>query len=206
MKSKLIAFSLLLAGTAITAKAQDHFQANKWSDNVFVGAGIGGMSVINSGFNAPTLNIGLSAGKHLTPIWSVRGQINGLWANLDAKNSITNHKIKNKKFIEGNIDAMVNLTTLIDGYKAERLFDVYAFGGPTLMALRSVDGNGKSVKVNAGASAGVGVAYNLNSNLALNMEGRFTFAPSTFLSWSDQKSFETKGVLSIGATYTFGRK
>lgn len=210
MKSKVIALSMLLAGAAMTtAQAQEHYYTEKWSDNMFVGVNVGGMSVINSGFNSPTLNVGVSLGKHLTPTWAIRGQVNGIWTTLDAENSTTGDKISKKKFGEVNVDAMVNLINLFGGYKPGRVFDLYAFGGPTAAISKEVkagaDGD-RDIRFHVGASAGLGMGFNLNSKWALNMEGRFTVTPSTFLSASDRMRVEARGVASIGATYTFGGK
>ncbi|MGL4518580.1 MAG: OmpA family protein [Phocaeicola sp.] len=208
MKSKLIAFSMLLAGASM-ATAQEQYYTEKWTNNMFMGVNVGGMSVINSGFNAPTLNVGISLGKHLTPTWAIRGQVNGIWTSLDVENSTTGSEIDKKKFIEFNADAMVNLINLFGGYKPGRVFDLYAFGGPTVAASKTMtaDADGdRPVRFHVGASAGLGMGFNLSSKWAINMEGRFTVTPSTFLSGSDRMRVEGRGVASIGATYTFGGK
>ena len=57
MKSKLIIASLLLVGACASMNAQekDRYYSEKATDNIFVGAGIGGMAVINDGVNTPHL-------------------------------------------------------------------------------------------------------------------------------------------------------
>ena len=65
MKSKLIIASLLLVGACASMNAQekDRYYSEKATDNIFVGAGIGGMAVINDGVNTPTFNFNVSLGK-----------------------------------------------------------------------------------------------------------------------------------------------
>ena len=68
MKNKIIALSLLLAGTCVSVNAQEaeNYYAKKWTDNIFVGAGIGAMTTFNDGMN-PTFNFNISVGKYITP-------------------------------------------------------------------------------------------------------------------------------------------
>ena len=115
MKSKLIIASLLLAGACVTVSAQEKtkYYTEKASDNIFLGVGVGGMSVINDGFNTPTMNFNISLGKYITPVWGVRGQLGGLWQSLDDQDSGYHRYCK--KFGEVNLDAMLNLINLFGG-------------------------------------------------------------------------------------------
>ncbi|MGL4853082.1 MAG: OmpA family protein [Phocaeicola sp.] len=221
MKSKMIALSLLLAGATTTAvQAQDNFYTPKWNDNIFVSVGVGGMSVLNGGFNSPTLNGNISVGKYLTPTWGVRGQIGGMWQTLDAEETINGQKIKNKKFGEVNLDAMVNLINLFGGYNPNRIFDLYLFGGPTMNIAKAYDtnalnpqtgqmthGNGDNgYKARFGATGGLGMGFSINQKWAINLEGRVGVTPSIFGYDSSCRSAEATGRLTVGATYTFGGK
>ena len=106
MKSKLIIASLLLVGACASMNAQekDRYYSEKATDNIFVGAGIGGMAVINDGVNTPTFNFNVSLGKFITPVWAVRGQVGALWQTLEEQE--TGYSAKNKKFVELNFDAI----------------------------------------------------------------------------------------------------
>ena len=85
MKAKFLTLSILLAGSCVLANAQEkkNYYTKKASDNIFVGVGIGGMSVLNGGLNTPTMNFNLQIGKYITPTWGVRGEVSGLWQSLD---------------------------------------------------------------------------------------------------------------------------
>ena len=63
MKNKIIVLSLLLAGTCANINAQEaesNYYTKKWTDNIFVGAGVGVMGVFNDGMNS-TFNFNISA-------------------------------------------------------------------------------------------------------------------------------------------------
>ena len=68
MKAKFLTLSILLAGSCVLANAQEkkNYYTKKASDNIFVGVGIGGMSVLNGGLNTPTMNFNLQIGKYIT--------------------------------------------------------------------------------------------------------------------------------------------
>lgn len=221
MKSKLIIASLLLVGACASMNAQekDRYYSEKATDNIFVGAGIGGMAVINDGVNTPTFNFNVSLGKFITPVWAVRGQVGALWQTLEEQE--TGYSAKNKKFVELNFDAMLNLTNWIGGYNPDRLLDLYLFAGPTMNFSKAVNaaaeidattGNtvwsfdADGLKTRFGATAGLGLGYDINDKWAINLEGRFGVTPSIFGNGSDCRKAESTVRVNLGATYTFGGK
>ena len=219
MKNKFIALSLLLAGACISVNAQEteKYYTKKWTNNIFVGAGVGAMSPLNDGLN-PTFNFNISLGKYITPTWGVRGQFSGLWQKLGEQE--TGYKGDTKSFAELNFDAMLNVTNLLGGYNADRVVDFYLFAGPTLNFAKAVDTNitiyqdgskdvnfnEEGMKTRIGATAGLGLGFNLNEKWAINLEGRFGVTPSIFGDASDYRKAEGTARLTIGATYTFGGK
>ena len=106
MKNRIIALSLILAGTCASMNAQEaeNYYTKKWTDNIFVGAGIGGMAVFNDGMNT-TFNLNISAGKYITPTWGVRAQIGGFQQKIGAQK--TGYKGDSKTAFELNLDAML---------------------------------------------------------------------------------------------------
>ena len=228
MKAKFLTLSILLAGSCVFINAQEkkNYYTKKASDNIFVGVGVGGMSVLNGGLNTPTMNFNLQVGKYITPTWGVRGVVSGLWQSLDDQdNSFYNQGTNSeyhkycKKFGEINLDAMLNITTLFGGYNPNRVVDFYLFAGPT-MNLSSTGSQftgemagdayqleyNDDLKARFGATAGLGLGFNLNSKLALNVEGRFGVTPSIFGDASDCRKAEATARLNLGLTYTFGGK
>lgn len=221
MKSKLVIASLLLAGASLAVNAQEKnkYYTEKWTDNIFVGVGVGGMSVINDGFNTPTFNFNVSVGKYITPVWGVRGQFGGFWQSLDEQDN--GYSRYCKKFGEINLDAMVNLINLFGGYNPDRAFNLYIFGGPTMNLAKAVDTNitinagtgaqtstytEDGAKARFGATAGLGLGYDINSKWAVNLEARFGVTPSIFGDASDCRKAEATARLNLGVAYTFGGK
>ncbi|GAB6869388.1 OmpA family protein [Bacteroides rodentium] len=228
MKAKFLTLSILLAGSCVFANAQEkkNYYTKKASDNIFVGVGVGGMSVLNGGLNTPTMNFNLQVGKYITPTWGVRGEVSGLWQSLDNQDNSyfvtsTNEYHKYcKKFGEINLDAMLNLTTLFGGYNPNRVVDFYLFGGPTMnLSSKGTEFTGATtgdnyqvlqdnddLKARFGATAGLGLGFNLNQKLALNVEGRLGVTPSIFGDASDCRKAEATARVNVGLTYTFGGK
>ena len=220
MKNKFIILSLALASFCGSVNAQDteNYYTKKWTDNIFVGAGVGAMSVLNDGITSPTFNFNLSVGKYITPTWGVRGQFSGLWQKLDAQD--TGYKGDKKTFAELNFDAMLNVTNLIGGYNADRVVDFYLFAGPTMNFAKAVstnitinqDGTSQTAwtengtKTRFGATAGLGLGFNVNENWAVNLEGRVGVTPSIFGDASDCRKAEATARLTVGVAYTFGGK
>lgn len=219
MKNKFIALSLLLAGacTSINAQEAENYYTKKWTDNIFVGAGVGVMSPLNDGLN-PTFNFNISLGKYITPTWGVRAQFSGLSQKLDKQE--TGFAGDTKSFAELNFDAMLNVTNLLGGYNADRVVDFYLFAGPTMNFAKAVDTNitiyqdgskdvnfnEEGMKTRFGATAGLGLGFNVNEKWAINLEGRFGVTPSIFGDASDYRKAEGSARLTIGAAYTFGGK
>ena len=231
MKSKLLILSMLFAGASVTANAQEaeNYYTKKWTDNIFVGAGVGAMSTFNDGMNT-TFNFNISVGKYITPVWGTRLQFGGFQQKI-GKQKETQFAGDTTTALEFNLDGMLNLTNLIGGYNADRKLDVYVFAGPTLNIAKAwdqtvtfpeVEGdydngftasgtqkstyNGHGSKARIGATAGLGLAYNINEKWAINLEGRFGVTPSVFGAASDYSKAEGTGRLTIGAAYTFGGK
>ena len=99
--------------------------------------------------------------------------------------------LKNKKFGELNVDAMLSLSNLFVDDIAK--FNVYLFAGPTVNFSRTgtkfaevqdanvfLVENEKAFKLRAGATAGLGLAYSITDAFALGLEGRFAVTPSMF--------------------------
>lgn len=156
MKSKLVIFSLLLAGTAMTVNAQtkEKYVGEKATDNIFVSV-TGGISMVNSGksegkFGKPAPHITVSLGKWFTPVWGVRAQ-GGLWkANFDTEHSLGGFDANDlpvgqsadydKNVGQIRLDAMYNLSNAIWGYNPDRIFNLSVFAGPGLTFAKTANG------------------------------------------------------------------
>lgn len=132
MNCKFLALSLIFASSFTAMNAQEKH------DNIYIGAGIGGMTVLNDGMNSPTFNINVKVGKYITPVWGVRAEIAGAWQSLEKQN--TGYSAYCKKFGEINLDATLSLTNLFLKYNKDRALDLYVFAGPTMNIASAVSG------------------------------------------------------------------
>ena len=147
MNYKFLALSLVLASSFTAINAQE--KECKKSSNIYIGAGIGAMSVLNDGLNSPTFNMNIKVGKYITPVWGVRAEIGGLWQSLETqehniKISEDNYNDYCKKFVEFNLDGTLSLTNLFLKYDENRKANFYVFAGPTLNISSAVSGSQKT--------------------------------------------------------------
>ena len=217
MKSKLVIASLLLAGACaanLNAQEKTNYYTPKWSDNIFVSVGGGVHAINNDGFNKLAPHFSVSVGKLITPTWGVRAQVNGITQHLCLDDAYWEH---NKTYVGGNIDAMINLSTLFAGVNPNRFFEVYGFLGPQVTVAKSAnvliqndgtmisDGDEKA-RARVGASAGLGLKFNINTKWAIDVEARGAIAPSVFGNISSHRKAEGTGTLTAGVSYIFGGK
>lgn len=152
MKSKLVMLSLMLAGAAVTATAQnkEKFYSESFKDNIFVSVGVGGQFSLNpdnadskEGFGKTiTPLINLSVGKFFSPVWGIRGQVYGWSSKLYSQYPFNQGSFQERKenYIGLNADAMLNLTNLFCGYKPGRKFEFMAFVGPSMNVVKNYGG------------------------------------------------------------------
>ena len=233
MKSKLVIFSLLLAGTAMTVNAQtkEKYVSEKASDNIFVSV-TGGISMVNSGksegkFGSPAPHITVSLGKWFTPVWGVRAQ-GGLWkANFDTNHSYGEFGTTgtsasyDKNVGQIRLDAMYNISNAIWGYNPDRLFNLSVFAGPGITIAKTANGDiddtssetmwyrvpagEEKGRVYVNGSIGLQGKFNVNKYWDIDIEARGELAPSYLGHLSTAKT--VGGIyVGAGATYTFGGK
>ena len=233
MKSKLVIFSLLLAGTAMTVNAQtkEKYVSEKASDNIFVSV-TGGISMVNSGksegkFGKPAPHITVSLGKWFTPVWGVRAQ-GGLWkANFDTNHSYGEFGTTgtsasyDKNVGQIRLDAMYNISNAIWGYNPDRLFNLSVFAGPGITIAKTANGDiddtssetmwyrvpagEEKGRVYVNGSIGLQGKFNINKYWDIDIEARGELAPSYLGYLSTAKT--VGGIyVGAGATYTFGGK
>jgi outer membrane protein OmpA-like peptidoglycan-associated protein len=176
MKSRLIIFSLMIAGVAVSASAQEKkekFVCDKPSDNIFLSVGVGANASMykEDGLSlgdAISPHITISLGKWITPTWGFRGQV-GFWKDKintgygeagdlgKDKLGIIYYQPGTKQgydIVNGRLrlDGMLNLSTLFFGYNEKRVFNLSAFAGPGLTIANTYTEYGR--KEGTGTAAG----------------------------------------------------
>lgn len=144
MNYKVLALSMVLASSFTAINAEEKKECKKPS-NIYIGAGVGAMSVLNDGLNSPTFNFNVKLGKYITPVWGVRAEIGAAWQSLEAQEpNIKGGKSYSdycKKFAEVNLDGTLSLTNLFLKYNPKRVLDLYVFAGPTMNIASAVSYN-----------------------------------------------------------------
>lgn len=123
----------------------------------------------------------LNIGYQFSPVFGVRAGASGWQARGGWVAPRTNYKYS---FIQGNIDAVLNITNLISGWKPNRFFNAYGFIGAGFNhgfdndeAVALADGGGyklaylwRDSKNLVVGRAGLGVDLRLNNYISLNVE------------------------------------
>ncbi len=71
-------------------------------------------------------SLGLSAGYQFSPVWGVRAGVSG-WQSKGGW--VTPEQTYKYKYLQLNADAVVNLSNALGGYRHDRFFNSYVFGG-----------------------------------------------------------------------------
>lgn len=226
MKIKTLLLSALVMGASCSLSAQTtdtdvKYMSPKFKDNIFISIGVGAQGYLTQdnfdhGFGKviePLVN--LSVGKWMDPYWGLRGQVSGWQSKMYTDvNRLNNGGVFNKferKYINLNLDFMLNLTNLWRQYDPANKWDLNVFLGPGLSFGKFHD---KQVDVLVNGSLGLGGKYNINKYWAIDLEARTHILPTFFYTSSYTGSEQIAGrsyqdgllSLSIGATYTFGGK
>ena len=130
---------------------------------------------------SPAMNI--SAGYQFTPLWGLRAGISGWEAKGAWANPETIYKYN---YLQGNIDATLDLSNLFCGYNHKRFFNGYLFAG---LGINGGFNNDEAAalhdaghqmaylwrdsKVNIAGRAGLGANMRITNRLYFNLEANF---------------------------------
>jgi outer membrane protein OmpA-like peptidoglycan-associated protein len=216
MKNKLIILSVVLLGLATIANAgnKDRWYAEKGSHNFFVSLGAGiqfSVNPDNSDYGlgkAITGQYQLAVGKLINPVWGVRlqGSILNTKLNSDYING-NNGVFENitQKYVALRADAMFNISNAISGYNPDRVFDAYAFMGPSLTITKATIATQKRTAALVGGTVGLGGKFNVSKYFDINIEARGEVSQSPFGDYSCSVA-DGNFAITAGLTYFFGGK
>ncbi len=216
----LIIVSLIFAGNI---SAQEYAVKNTSAkDNWFlelpkVGANMNMASdwLFNSGLKDVTSPyIGLSFGKHFTPIFGARVDLGGFYMKNYFPDSKIDKSLK-AKYINTNFDLMVNLSNLFGKYKFDRVADIYGImgvgytrhlgyeNGVSDFGMKSnefVEGTKNFVNTRLGIQA----AFHASELVDINLEANANLIDGTF-NYSGRK-FNGYVNAMVGVTYKFKKR
>ena len=125
-------------------------------------------------------SVAMAFGYKFTPLFGLRAEVSGWQAKGGWVNPTTTYKYK---YLQGSVDAMLDLSDLCRGFNSERIFNAYLFLG---VGLNGAFSNDEAVALNAGGyklhhlwtgkkvyvagRGGVGANFRLNDHVAINLE------------------------------------
>lgn len=216
MKNKLIILSVVLLGLATIANAanKDRWYAEKGSHNFFVSLGGGIQFCVNPDNSdyglgkAITGQYQLAVGKLINPVWGVRlqGSILNTKLNSDYINGDNGTFVNLKqKYVALRADAMFNISNAISGYNPDRVFDAYAFMGPSLTITKATIATQRKTAALVGGTVGLGGKFNVSKSFDIYVEARGEVAQSPFGDYSSSVA-DGNVAVTAGLTYYFGGK
>jgi outer membrane protein OmpA-like peptidoglycan-associated protein len=216
MKNKLIILSVVLLGLATIANAANkgRWYAEKGSHNFFVSLGGGIQFCVNPDNSdyglgkAVTGQFQLSVGKLINPVWGVRlqGSILNTKLNSDYINGDNGTFVNLKqKYVALRADAMFNISNAISGYNPDRVFDAYAFMGPSLTITKATIAKERKTAALVGGTVGLGGKFNVSKSFDIYVEARGEVAQSPFGDYSSSIA-DGNVAVTAGLTYYFGGK
>lgn len=190
------------------------FVTNKFWDNWEISLNFGtGFSVYSSGNQGAWgdrfgINGEFSVAKWLHPVVGVRAGLQG--GNFNTVRS--DEKIK-WPFLYGHVDAMLNMSNWIGGYKENRVYYAVLFAGMGLYASNFTDAS-KTASGTMGApanfafTAGLTNKFRVSPSVDINLELRGILGMSSLnpVSYSGRGRFLGNGDISVGVTYRFGKR
>ena len=223
-----IAFILLLSSFSLTAgDGKDSlrtdvepypsfkgFVTNKFWDNWEISLGFGTGFSVYSNYNQGAwgdrfgINGEFSVAKWLHPVVGVRAGLQG--GNFNTVRS--DEKIK-WPFLYGHVDAMLNMSNWIGGYKENRVYYAVLFAGMGLYASnftnesRIATGT-PSAAANFAFTAGLINKFRVSPSVDINLElrGILGMASLNPVQYSGRGRFLGNGDISVGVTYRFGKR
>lgn len=169
--------------------ANEKFKENKFSDHLFLSAGVGPWGMMNNGGNGVGANAGLFLGKWLTPVHGVR--VGGNIGFLPAETAEPKMKM-----LGGSLDYLMNMSALTYGYDYNRPLE--------LLGVFGVDGGYSKTdgwKLYGGLHLGLQGKWHVSPLLDLFVEPRIGWYSDQMVQTDSWRKYQTVGSVLAGFTY-----
>lgn len=212
-------FIVLIASVliAIPSMAQEKLlKESKFKDNWFIQLQGGASYTFSEAHNDAsfgdliTPTVGLSFGKHFTPVFGLRLQGSGWQAKSQYMWKNDTYKFN---YIQGTIDGMFNLTNFFLPYDRDRVFNLTAFGGISLvhtMHKNSIDPNGNGGRLKKAnmvvPRVGLQADFLVHDNLSLNLEVSGNLLEDRFNGVKSGRAYDGMLTAMAGITYHFNQR
>jgi len=160
---------------------------------------------------SPTASVGV--GYRITPVWGVRADING-WQGKGA--TVVPRALYSFNFIQGNVDATVDICSIFAGFKSARVWNPYVLAG---VGVNGRFGNDEAAeikdildpeyywegsKVSPTGRLGLGLDIRLCDALDLNIETNTSFLTDKFNS-KPGSIVDFQNNILLGLKFNFGK-
>ncbi len=227
MKTKIFFLYLFLSFVAISyaqqlsvnrkAGVRASYNANKFWDNWFAQAGIGGQflfaeDVMNVPFSTSEITFipTFALGKWIRPWIGLRAKVEG--GALHSFHDEDHTSMQKDFYYDGHLDLMVSVTNFFWKYDPKRKYDFVAYGGAGYYSRKEstqlIPAYGintyNDAKSNLSFHAGLSFEYRLNKNMGFYVDIAGLLADDYFNRIKQARRFD--GVLSttVGITFYFG--
>lgn len=220
MKTKSLLTAVLLSLSTIafsqTSTANREASSTQFNSNWYLQIQAGASHTLGEAAFGKLISpaIGLFGGYNFTPLWGLRFGITG-WESKGAW--VNPLKVYKYNYIQGNIDATLDLGNLFRGYNIDRIVNPYIFAGIGLNGAFNnddaiaIDNQGyklgylwKKNKINIAGRAGLGLNFKLNSKLLLNLEANANVLSDKYNS-KKAGNADWQFNLLAGITFKFGK-
>lgn len=177
------------------------------AENMFFSLGAGANSLLQYGLwggyeNIISPTVDFSVGKWFTSVSGLRMSFNlgYLKSNFNESSRITKGRFFHH-IVGTNIDYMFNLTSALFGYQEDRVFDLSANAGLSLVALSRSERN-----LNVGANLSLKGTFNITPNWGIYVEPALKLYKSDFsYGYSGIPNVDGLASISAGLNYKFGK-
>lgn len=195
-----LVLSVLPVSMLQAQKAENTYITNRFFDNWFISAGVGGQGLIegkssdNSFKDHLTPAVSLSIGKYVAPGWAFRFKGDS-WK----VNTFYQGKKDPMNFVNVHVDFMADLMSVFGTYKESRIYQLMPYIGG---GLARAEGGGKTFTANVGLIN----SFKVSPSVSLNLEVGVATVSDDFNKINGNSKYDAIINAEIGATYYFKRR
>ncbi len=207
MKKLLLIFATILVASASSYAQQKAYAPTKFGDHWFIQGQVGGSYTISeyhsdaSFGDLVTPYAAISAGKYFSPVIGGRLQVGGWESKNFFKNSLEGEGTYKVKYIQTNVDGLLNLTNLFMPYSPTRGFNLIGIAGIGY-AYGFKDSDRNIAKTNSIVPRiGLQADFRISDAVSMNLEVDGNLYPDNFNGRVEGKKYDGMVNAMVGITY-----
>lgn len=210
-KLLLVAASVFLAFTGSAQEQEKAIKNYGFWDNWFIQGQAGASYTFSEGHNRSnftsllTPHVALSVGKYFSPIGGARIQVGGWQSKSHNYDPLRNKKNYEYKYLQLNLDGLVNLTNLFSTYSGDKFFNLYGIMGLGYVHNFGDSDKGVSTQNSIVPRLGLQADFRLNDDLSLNVEAIGNLMNDKFNGIVGGTKYDATVNVLLGLTYRFNK-